>query len=101
MKKNFLMWLLTFIVALIGFLIAIVSFFQNRRFFWRFKNEKDLIPKKKENGKPIALEKKHDCDSEPSSDCGHNVEEEIEKEEIEIVVHDRVLNDKNYGNEAE
>ena len=95
------MWLLTFIVALIGCLIAIVSFFQNRRFFWRFKNEKDLIPKKKENGKPIALEQKHDCDSEPSSDCGHNVEEEIEKEEIEIVVHDRVLNDKNYGNEAE
>lgn len=95
------MWLLTFIVALIGCLIAIVSFFQNRRFFWRFKNEKDLIPKKKENGKPIALEKQHDCDSEPSSDCSHNVEEEIAKEEIEIVVHDRVLNDKNYGNEAE
>lgn len=36
------MWCLTAIVAVIGVLIAIVSFFKNRRFFWCFKNEKDL-----------------------------------------------------------
>lgn len=61
------MWILTVVVALIGVLIAIISFFKNRRFFWRFKNEKDLVPKKGEVDELDGLEK---LPVHKADDCG-------------------------------
>lgn len=41
MKKNFIMWILTLIVAFLGVVFAVVSFFKNKNFFWRSKDGDD------------------------------------------------------------